>query len=98
MELEAGLLASHHQAQHGTSRGPQWAATTPPPTTRLYRVSFTQEARLVGCPLEGCGGRELVRTNPWIHFVNGHMQDTILILEEGKCPHPLCLYYNMFII
>ena len=34
-------------------------------------------------------------TNLWIHFVHRRMQDTIVILEEGGFPHPLCLSCEM---
>ena len=51
-------------------------------------VSLTRSAGFIGCPVEGYEGWKMTRTNIRIHFVHCHMWDTIVIMEEGKCPHP----------
>ena len=87
-DLAAGLLVAHRKDQNGTSWGPKWVATPTNPSPRMYRVSFLWAFESVGCPVEGCGGRKLTRTNLRIHFLNRHMQDMIVIMEEGNRPHP----------
>ena len=42
-------------------------------------------------------GQELTRTNLQIHFVQHHMQDTIVILKEVNCPHPHLPICDMFV-
>ena len=42
----------------------------------------------MGCPVEGCRGRDTNHTNPWIHFVHHYVRDMIVILEEGNRTHP----------
>ena len=43
------------------------------------------------------GGRVTAYTNFRIHFVHRHVQDTVVILEEGNRPHPCFLACDMFI-
>ena len=88
VDLAAELLLAHRKDQNGTSRGPKWVATPTTPSPRMYRVSFLWAFESVGCPVEGCGGRKLTRTNLRIHFLNRRMKDMIVIMEEGNHPHP----------
>ena len=30
-----------------------------------------------------------------VHFVHRHVQDTVVMLEEGNFPHPLCVRCDM---
>ena len=53
MDLSAGSLAAQHHSHNGTGRGAQWDNTPLSPEPRLYMVSFTKVARLVGFPVEG---------------------------------------------
>ena len=39
----------------------------------------------------------MTRTNLRIYFVQCHMQDTVLIMEEGKLNHPHCLACDTFV-
>ena len=39
----------------------------------------------------------MMRTNLRIHFLYRHVQDTVVILEEGNLPHPHCTACDMFI-
>ena len=40
--------------------------------------------------MEGCPGRVATRTEIWVHFVHRNVLDTMVMLEEGNSPHPLC--------
>ena len=31
----------------------------------------------------------------WVHFVHQHVQDTVVMLEEGNSPHPCCARCDM---
>ena len=42
------------------------------------------------CPFEGCPGLAATRTAMWVYFLHRHVQDTVVILEEGKLSQPLC--------
>ena len=42
------------------------------------------------CPVEGCPGSLTTRTAMRVHFVHRHIQDTVVMLEEGNLPHPQC--------
>ena len=96
-DLEVGSLAEHHQVHNGPSMGNQWLATSTHPETRLYSVSFHRVAGTVECPVEGCGGLVSTRTNISIHFVHHHVQETIVIIEEGNLPHPHCPKCDMLV-
>ena len=45
----------------------------------------------------GCKGRATTRTNLRINFLHCHVRYTIVILEEGNCPHPHCPACDMSI-
>ena len=49
-----------------------------------------------GVPGRGLQGGAMSRDNLRVHFVHRHVRDTIVILEEGNCPHPLCPDCDMF--
>ena len=40
------------------------------------------------CQVEGCQGRAATRTEMRVHFFCLHVQDTLVILEEGNLPPP----------
>ena len=40
--------------------------------------------------MEGCPGALATRTAMRVHFVHRHVQDIVVMLEEGKLPHPRC--------
>ena len=62
-----------------------------------YHFPFTKTLDKIWCPVEGCWGWVTIRTNLWVYFVHRHVQDTLVILEEGKRPHPQCNKYDMFV-
>ena len=33
----------------------------------------------------------------WVHFVHHHMRGTIVVLEEGNHPLPLCPKFDIFV-
>ena len=51
------------------------------------------------CPVEGCPGVSATQAAMRVHFVNRHVHDTMVILEEDNLPRTplsLCLYLNVF--
>ena len=68
-----------------------------PEEAQSYLVSFPRTVGVIACPFPGFGGREINRTNLRIHFIHCHVQYTLVILEEGNCPHPWCLDCDMFV-
>ena len=50
------------------------------------------------CTVEGCPGRVRTRTAMRVHFWRRHMQEIIIILEEGNLPHPRCANCDMFVL
>ena len=66
---------------------------TPPPPffspteSNTYHVSFPKSDGFMVCPVEGCQGRAVVRTNLWVHFVHRHVKDAVVILEEVNLLH-----------
>ena len=97
VDLAARFMVSHRQVQHGMGWGIKWDSTPHPPCPRLYRVSLTRAAGYVGCPVDGCERRARTHTNLQINFVHRHVQETIVILEEGNRPLPRLSSSNMFL-
>ena len=94
-----GSLVAHHQAQHGTIRGAQWDTTPNTPYLRLYRVYFHRVSWLVGFPVEGGRGRAMTRTNLLVHPMNRHVQDMIVIMENGEpSPPPMPLLKYVYVL
>ena len=95
--LEVGSLSSHLMTKHGRAAGRQRQCTTPAAGrgSQSYRMSFTAKGGPQKYPMEGCMGRVATRTTMRVHFVHRHVLDTVVILEEGKLPHPQCARCNM---
>ena len=51
----------------------------------------------MACPVEGCPGRAGTQTAMRVHFWRRHVQDIIIILEEGNLPHPRFTNCDMFV-
>ena len=49
---------------------------------------FPNRVGLRDFPVKGCRGREATRLSIRVHFLNRHIRETVVILEEGKLPHP----------
>ena len=91
--MEAGPLIKHLQGYQSIARGDQVQLRPPPPTTpgeaQTYQVSFPEVLTRLRCPVTGCqGGGMTNRTNLRFHFSYRHIQDSIVILEEGKWTYP----------
>ena len=48
--------------------------------------------------MEGCPGQAGTRTAMRMHFFNRHVQDIVIILEEGNLLHPQCPKYDMLVL
>ena len=64
---------------------------------RNYRMAFPTREGHMPCPVEGYSGRASTRTAMKVHFWNRHARDTVVILEEGKPPHPQCPLCDMLV-
>ena len=62
-----------------------------------YRMVFTAREGARPCPVEGCSGLASTRTAMRVHFCHRHVRDTVVILEEGNLPHPLCPLCDMLV-
>ena len=91
-DMEAGLMAGHMTTQHGRSEEDIWSWTTSAmgEEPRTYRMEFLAKGGPRSCPFEGCLGRATTRTAMQVHFLHRHVQETVVILEEGNLPHPRC--------
>ena len=59
------------------------------------RIVWTFRPR--SCPVEGCPGQAGTSMAMRINFYNQHVQDIVIILEEGNLPHPRCSQCNMLV-
>ena len=53
-------------------------------------MAFLAKGRPQRCPMEGCTGRVVTRTEIQVHFMHWHVLDTVVILEEVNIHHPRC--------
>ena len=61
-------------------------------------MAFLTRERPRHCPVEGCSGKgEATRNAMRVHFWHMHVQDTVVILEEGDLPHPRCPLCDMLV-
>ena len=63
----------------------------------MYRLAFLTKGGPHRCPVEGCPGWEGMRTATRIHFCNRHVQEIVVILEEGNFPHLRCSQCDMLV-
>ena len=49
------------------------------------------------CPVKGCSGWVLTRTEMRVNFWHWHVRVTMVILEEGNPPHPWCPLCDMLV-
>ena len=76
----------HCQNHH--KRGIELAWSEALQQVRDYKVSFPQMARTAECAVEGCREGAKSRSKLRVHFIRHHVQNKIIILEEGNNPHP----------
>ena len=68
----------------------------PPREAQNYLVSLPKLLSRLRCLVEGCLGGVSSRTNLQIHFTHRHMQDKVVILEDGNWMYPRCPQCDMF--
>ena len=68
----------------------------PPADPQAYRISNPREAFDIACPVEGYPGRAMVRIAIQNYFLHRHMQDMLVVLEEGGHPLLLCPKIDKF--
>ena len=91
---------THRQTQHGVEKwglGTEDDEASGGDKNRTYRMAFPDKAGPRTCPVEGCNGRALMRTEMRVHFWHRNVRDTVVILEEGNLPHPRCPLCNMLV-
>ena len=49
------------------------------------------------CPVEGYSGRAATQTEMRVYFWHRHVRDTVVILGEGKLPHPRCPLWGILV-
>ena len=77
-------------SRSGANGGAPVPALHPPDVPRTYHTSFPWAAHGITCPVGGCPGRDTSRGALQVHFVRLHMQDMLVVLEEGNHPLPCC--------
>ena len=98
-EMAAGSLASHQMTQHGQAKEEWWSweASATGGDLRTYRLAFPTKGGLMSCPVEGCPGRAGTRTAMRINLCSRHVQDIVIILEDGNLTHPRCSQCDMLV-
>ena len=48
---------------------------------RMHHMVFLAKGGLQRFPVEGCSGGAVTRTATWVHFIQWHVRDTMVILE-----------------
>ena len=94
--LAVRSMSSHLMTRHGKAAGRQrlWTPQTES-GTKMFRVSFLTKGGPRRYPVEGRPGTLAMRTAMWLHFVHWHIQDTVVILEEGNFPHSWCAWCDI---
>ena len=95
-QLAVGSMSIHLMTRHVKAAGGRrlWVPQTEI-WSKTYRMSFLTKGGLRTCPVEGCPGTLATRTAMQVHFVHRHVQDTVVMLEEGNFPHPRCARCDM---
>ena len=63
----------------------------------MYRMAFLKKSGPRHFPVEGCSGRAATQTAMRVDFWNRHVQETVVILEEGTPLHPKSPLCNMLV-
>ena len=87
--LAVGSMSSHLMTRHGKAAA-RWQLWTPQAGRgpRTYKMSFPAKEGPRRCPVEVCLGFLTTSTAMRVHFVHQHVQDTVVMLEEGNLPLP----------
>ena len=85
---------THRQTQYGMAKGRLGSGVEEAEgggeEPRTYSMEFPTRAGTRLCPVERCSGQALTWTVIMVHLWHRHIRDTMVILEEGNIPHPLC--------
>ena len=60
-------------------------------------MAFLEKARPRPCLVEGCSRRAATQTAMQVYLWHRHIRNTMVILEEGSLPHPLCPLCDMMV-
>ena len=86
--MVAGSMIIHIITQHkrvmNTRR--RWRTPATGAVPKTFRMVFPVKGGLRSCPVEGYPGRVAKRTAMRVHFLQLHVLDTVVILEEGNHP------------
>ena len=91
-EMAAGSLAIHLMTQHGQVAEAQriWRTQAVGDGPQKFRMAFPDKGGPRSFPAEECPDQAATRKVMQVHFLNEHILDTVVILEEGKLTHPRC--------
>ena len=97
--MTLGLLAVHLQMQHMKATGGRRhrVTTTPSRDPRTYKTSFPTFGGPRNCPAKGCRVQAAIRTVIQVNYFHRHVQDTVIIMEEGNLPHTRCPRCNILV-
>ena len=92
-------MTFHLQTHHGKATGGRqhWKYSTPSREPRVYKIAFPTAGVPRNCPVEGCQGWAAMWTAMRVHFFHQHVQDIVIILEEGALPYPRCPWCDMLV-
>ena len=96
-DMAVGLLVVHLQMHHGNVKGGRknWKTTAPSEEPCTYSMAFPTAGGPWNCTIKGFLGRASPRTAMRDHLFHWHVQDNVIILEEGKLPQPRCTRCNI---
>ena len=88
--MATGYMASHMMTQHGqvAEARQSWKNLVTGEEPLTYRMAFPAKGGPRSFLVEGCPGRAVMRTAMRTHLLHRNVLDTVVILEEGKLPHP----------
>ena len=90
--MAAGSLEAHQTIHNGKAKEDKWswtdAATGGGGEPHNYRIELPTKRGTREFTVEGCLGRSGTQTATRVHFWRRHVQDVVIILEEGNLPHP----------
>ena len=91
-------MAGHKMTQHGqVVEARHICKTSDTEELWTYRMAFPSKGGPQRCPVEVCPGRAATRTAMRVHFLQRHVLEIVIILEEGNLPHPRCPRCNMLV-
>ena len=75
-------LESHLMNQHGrvAEAWRIWRTLDTGDGPRTFQMAFPAKGGQQSCPMEGCPGRAATRKVMWVHFLQQHVLDTVVIL------------------